>query len=230
MARGASTSCGRISIPPTRCRSRTTSPPRSSCRARQLQRPRSRHTRNPSVKLVANCEHICSSGPDDAIHAAYDKQAEAGHRHARDVPLQLTSRSPRDRPRDMVDHIVEFDRLHQPMKQLLRDFVAKTAGRLRRVARRIRGWSNGKPSKNPRYLQQRPDLAASRARLIWPRSAPAWTARFRRIEPVLLPRQCRAAGRRNNPPDPRSGCRRSRFTTRSTTRNCRSCSWISSAA
>src|SRR5690606_5068806 len=58
----------------------------------------------------------------------------------------------------------------------------------------------GKPSKNPRYLQVRPDLARPRDRYV----AEVGARLYRRIpwpEPVIFPVISVLSGRRNNPPD-----------------------------
>ena len=62
---------------------------------------------------------------------------------------------------------------------------------------------DGKPSKNPRYLQSRPDLRAPRATPTWPRSARGSDREHPRRRARAHSR-CNAvlAGRRNNPPEP----------------------------
>ena len=78
----------------------------------------------------------------------------------------------------MVDHVVEFDRYTEPMKQLLAEFAAdpKAAYVVSSAHPRL---VDGKPSKNPRYLQKRPDLVNPRE-LTWPKSPRGWTAISRR--------------------------------------------------
>jgi hypothetical protein len=58
----------------------------------------------------------------------------------------------------------------------------------------------GKPSKNPRYLQQRPDRTNARATAVAELSA-RLVRRLPSGAPLLLPVEVVAAGRRNNPPD-----------------------------
>ena len=100
--------------------------------------------------------------------------------------------------------MAEFDKYTEPMKDLL--------GRLRRASARLSyvvssahpRMVDGKPSKNPRYLQKRPDLENPRetylaeiaARL--EREIPAGP-------PVHFPVNAVLAGRRNSPPDPEIG-------------------------
>src|SRR6185437_15334240 len=110
---------------------------------------------HPSVKLVENCEQRLFQRPDDAIHRGFDKDAEAdlagpGNFISNFESLTVTQ------ARELVDHIVEFDQYTDPMKKLLRDFAATGRGYVVSSAHpRI---VDGAPSKNPRYLQRRPDL------------------------------------------------------------------------
>ena len=72
---------------------------------------------------------------------------------------------------------------------------------------------DGKPSKNPRYLQQRPDRTNARATA----AADLSSHLVRRLPsgaPLPLPVDVIAAGRRNNPPD--GPCRRCARSTRCT--------------
>jgi hypothetical protein len=154
--------------------------------------------RNPSVKLVANCELMLFQRPDDAIHRGADKQAEA------DIASPSTFLSnwqplTQDEARAIVDHVAEFDRYTEPVKKLLAEFAASEDGGyvVSSAHPRI---VNGHPSKNPRYLQPRPDRVNSRdtyaaeigARL--DRGIPS-------DETVFFPVNAVLPGRRNNPPD-----------------------------
>ena len=108
---GASTSCAPTSTPPRRSRWRTTSPPRWCCRASGSAGPADAIP-NPSVKLVENCESLLFQRPDDAIHRGFDQQAEA------DIASPgtfLSNFEPLDREQAqaLVDHVIEFDRLHR---------------------------------------------------------------------------------------------------------------------
>lgn len=157
---------------------------------------------NPSVKLVTNCEALLFQRPDEAIHRGFDKQAEA------DIASPGTFLSnfeplTREKAQALVDHVVEFDQYTLPMKRLLEDFVKAppcdyvvSSAHARLV--------DGKPSKNPRYLQKRPDRANPRetylaeicARL--DRGVPA-------SEPLHFPVNAVLAGRRQNTADEKIG-------------------------
>ena len=157
---------------------------------------------NASVKLVTNCESLLFQRPDDAIYRGFDKEAE------RDIALPGTFFSNfeplgKEQAQEIVDHLVEFDQYTEPMKRLLRDFVErpKTEFVVSSAHPRI---VDGQPSKNPRYLQLRPDLVNPRngylaeigARLA--REVPS-------DKPLHLPVNAVLAGRRNNPPDLKAG-------------------------
>lgn len=158
--------------------------------------------RNESVKLVNNCEQLLFQRPDDAIYRGFDKEAE------RDIALPgtfLSNFEPLswEQAREIVDHVVEFDQYTEPMKRLLRDFVANpTTGFI--VSSAHPRMVDGQPSKNPRYLQKRPDLVNPRDAYI----AEIGTRLAREIptdEPVYVPVNAVLAGRRNNPPDLKTG-------------------------
>jgi hypothetical protein len=110
---------------------------------------------NRSLKVVANCEEYLFQRPDDAIYRGFDAQAEAdlatpGTFISNFEPLNL------DAARALVDRTTEFDQFSQPMKSLLERFVDAPATEFVVSSAHAR-LVNGKPSKNPRYLQHRPD-------------------------------------------------------------------------
>ena len=155
---------------------------------------------NPSVKLVANCEAQLFQRPDDAIHRGFDKGAEAdiatpGTFLSNFEPLTVAQ------AKVLVEHIVEFDQYTEPMKKLLEDFVkgAETEFVVSSAHPRL---VDGKPSKNPRYLQKRQDWVNARDTYL-----AEIGARLARGVPsdrnVVFPVNAVLAGRRNNPPDPK---------------------------
>lgn len=154
-----------------------------------------------SVKLVENCEQRLFQRPDDAIHRGFDKDAEAdlagpGNFVSNFEPLSVAQ------ARELVDHIVEFDQYTEPMKKLLEDFAATGTGYV--VSSAHPRVVNGSPSKNPRYLQRRPDLVNPLGAYL----AEVGTRLAREIPPehrVYFPVNAVLAGRRNNPPDPNAG-------------------------
>ncbi|RMB57775.1 hypothetical protein [Tessaracoccus antarcticus] len=154
-----------------------------------------------SRKFVTNCERLLFQRPDDAIHRGYDKQAEA------DIASGGTFLSnfqplTRDDAKKLVEDAIAFSKFSPPIQGLIRRsaaggealpkyFVSSAHPRL----------VNGKPSKNPRYLQVRPDLADPQATAIADlathlfRKQPTDTLSAHSVDVV-------AAGRRNNAAEP----------------------------
>jgi hypothetical protein len=153
-----------------------------------------------AVKLVENCEQLLFQRPDDAIQPGVDKQAEAdiagpGVFLSNYEPLDLEG------ARAIIDRIVDFDKYTSPMKVVLESFVERADSRYVVSSPHPR-LVDGKPSKNPRYLQVRPDLVHDRETYL-----EEIGARLDREVPanqrVHFPVNAVLAGRRNNPPDPK---------------------------
>ncbi len=157
---------------------------------------------NQSVKLVENCEQLLFQRPDDAIHRGFDKDAEAdisgeGVFLSNFEPLSL------EQVQAMAGQVVEFDKFTDSMKRLLGDFTTHRRTRFVVSSAHPR-MVNGSPSKNPRYLQRRPDLVNPRGAYL----AEIGTRLAREIpseNPAYFPVNAVLAGRRNNPPDPKTG-------------------------
>jgi phosphoenolpyruvate carboxykinase (diphosphate) len=157
---------------------------------------------NPSLKLVLNCEAFLFQRPDDAIHPGFDAQAEADIASP-DNFLSNFEPLTREQAGALVGHVAEFDKFTEPVQHLFRTFVedGKPAFIVCSAQPRL---VDGHPSKNPRYLQKRPDhvhprethLAEMCARL--DRSIPAENTVHFPVNAVL-------AGRRGNPADPKIG-------------------------
>jgi phosphoenolpyruvate carboxykinase (diphosphate) len=152
----------------------------------------------PSVKFVKNCEQRLFQRPDEAIHPGYDKQTESdfavrGNFFSNYQPLTVKD------AREIVEDAIVFEQFTQPMQQLIRDAAEPGNGTFFVCSARPRV-VDGKPSKNPRYLQLRPDLMNPRDAHL----AEIGT-RLRRRVPLHKPIQCPVnavlPGRRNNPPE-----------------------------
>ena len=154
----------------------------------------------PSVKYVENCEGLLFQRPDDAIVPGYDSTAEA------DIASPgtfLSNFEPLDRAAvtELADDAIALSQFTEPMRELITGFASGTlasdaaylvcSARPRLV--------DGKPSKNPRYLQVRPDLADPVGT-----STAMTSLRLGRglslAEPIPTGVDVVAAGRRNNPP------------------------------
>ena len=153
------------------------------------------------MKLVANCESLLFQRPDDAAIRGFDAQAELdlatpGVFISNFEPLTV------EKARSIVDHVVEFDKYTEPMKRLLEAFARDAGGYA--VSSAHARLVDGKPSKNPRYLERRPDLVDPRKPYLAEISA-----RLDRCVPasgqVHYPVNAVLSGRRNNPPEPKLG-------------------------
>ena len=154
--------------------------------------------KNPAIKFVQNVEYRLFQRPDDAIIRGYDKKTEAdqsrlGNFFSNYQPLTRSEVAALERD------VFRFEQYTAPMQQCLRDFVQSPRSDYLVCSSHPR-LVNGVPSKNPRYLQNRPDLEDPRARYL----AEVRTRFYRRIpldQPVPLPVNAVLAGRRNNPPE-----------------------------
>lgn len=157
---------------------------------------------NPSLKLVANCESRLFQRPDDAIHRGFDLQAESDLAAPDTFITNFEPLNP-DQASQVVNHVVEFDRYSEPMKRLLLDFLERpSAGYV--VSSAHPRMVDGKPSKNPRYLQRRPDLIDHRSTYI----AEIGTRLNQEIDAdcLVLPAvHAVLAGRRTTPAQPEIG-------------------------
>lgn len=154
-----------------------------------------------SRKFVVNCERLLFQRPDDAIHRGYDKQAEADMAKPDNFLSNFEPLTPAD-ARDMVDDAIGFSAFTEPMQQVILTAAALGEGEspgyfVSSANPRLVG---GKPSKNPRYLQLRPDLANPKATA----TADIAVHLFKGVPlsaEVMWPIDVVAAGRRNNPPE-----------------------------
>ena len=109
-----------------------------------------------SVKLVRNCEYRLFQRPDDAIHRGYDKQTELdmagpGNFFSNYEPLS------RAQAWELLNDTIGFEQFTAPIQRLIRA-VAEKGVAPAFVSPHQPRLVDGKPSKNPRYLQVRPDL------------------------------------------------------------------------
>lgn len=158
------------------------------------------YAHHPSVKFIRNCEYRFFQRPDDAIVRGYDKQTERDLSHGGNF---LSNYEPIDRAtaKELVEDSIRFEQYTAPLRDSMLDF-AQGEGRPGYIVScahpRI---VDGKPSKNPRYLQTRADVANAR-----PRHLSETALRlFRRLpsaQPVPTPVNAVLPGRRNNPPEP----------------------------
>lgn len=154
--------------------------------------------KNPSLKIVANCETRLFQRPDDAIHRGYDKQAEADLMSPNTFLSNFEPLTIED-AKKVIQDAINFDRFTKPVQDLIKDFVAKGQDRYFVSSSHPR-LVNGQPCKNPRYLQERPDLVNARAKYIAELGERLW--RFADPEaPIDMPVTAVLSGRRCNPAD-----------------------------
>jgi len=159
---------------------------------------------NPSLKFIKNCEYRLFQRPDDAIVRGYDKHTEHDFSQG---GLFFSNYEPicRDDAGTMVKDAIRFEQFTSPLRKMLSTFV-ESGGSDYVVSSHQPRIVDGKPTKNPRYLQNRPDLEDPRS----PYLAALGARFFRRLEleaPVPMPVNSVLAGRRNNPPDEAAGIR-----------------------
>ncbi|MFM7180388.1 MAG: hypothetical protein ACKO2G_02835 [Verrucomicrobiales bacterium] len=158
----------------------------------------------PSVKFIQNCEYRLFQRPDDAITRGYDKKTEkdfsqGGMFFSNYEPI------PRVDAQAMVRDAIRFEQFTAPMRGMFENFVAASKpGYV--ISTHLPRLVDGKPTENPRYLQNRPDLEDPRAAYL----ATLGKRLFRRLSvdsAVPMSVTSVLAGRRNNPPDPAKGIR-----------------------
>ncbi len=151
-----------------------------------------------SVKLVQNCEYRLFQRPDDAIIPGYDKQTEInmardGNFMANFEPLDAAKLSA------IVEDVLTFSKFTAPMATLLTEAYQEQVPYV--VSSAHPRLVDGKPSKNPRYLEVRADLINPVRKYI-----AEMGARLHRKIPmdkaVIHPVNAVLSGRRNNPPEP----------------------------
>ena len=154
------------------------------------------HDQAGSVKLTHNCETRLFQRPDDAIVPGYDKQTEADMARS-DNFLANYEPLAGDSLAAEVEDVMSLDGYTPPLRELL--LAATRAGQIVASSARPR-LVDGKPSRNPRYLQLRPDIAnpmrkyAAETGMRFHRKLPADTPVCVSVDAVL-------SGRRNNPPE-----------------------------
>ena len=158
----------------------------------------------PSLKFVHNCEYRLFQRPDDAVHRGYDHQTESdfarsGTFFSNYEPLTAAQ------ARELIEDAIGFDEFTAPMQELIK--TAAAGGRPEFfVSCAHPRLVDGILSKNPRYLQTRPDLLNLRESHV----AEVGLRLMRRVpvgRPVPTPVSAVLAGRRNNPADPAAGIR-----------------------
>jgi hypothetical protein len=156
-----------------------------------------------SVKFVENCEYRLFQRPDDAIHRGLDKQTEADLTRS-DNFLSNYEPLTRDDVDQMTKYVIDFDAFSPPMQELLRSFEQSDDKFV--VCSAMPREIDGRFSKNPRYLQNRPDLGRPFDRFVAERGVRLWRG-IAVDQPLHIPVNAVLFGRRNNPADLANGIR-----------------------
>lgn len=157
-----------------------------------------------SVKFIQNCEYRFFQRPDDAIIRGYDKHAEAdlartGNFISNFEPLK------KEDAEAIIEDAIGFYQFTQPMQDLVKSaqetekptyFVSSAHPRI----------VDGKPTKNPRYLEIRPDLINERACHLEEMSM-RLHRKLDKTHPLYSVVDAVVPGRRNNPADAHAGIR-----------------------
>ncbi|MGB1127441.1 MAG: hypothetical protein ACPG3X_03605 [Opitutales bacterium] len=158
--------------------------------------------KQPSSKFVHNCEYRFFQRPDDAVIRGYDKQAEAD---LSSFGAFLSNYEPlgHEFAQNEREDAIRFGQYTEPMQGMINDFADQKSPDYYCTNAYPR-MVDGKPTKNPRYLQVRPDLKSPRDNYL----ADISTRLYRRQAahtPLLRPVTSILPGRRNNPAEPESG-------------------------
>jgi hypothetical protein len=156
---------------------------------------------NDSFKFSVNCEYRLFQRPDDAIHPGLDRQTELDMSRPDSFLSNYEPLGP-EKVQALVDRITEFDKFTQPMQDMLSSAAGKETVACSAYPRLV----DGKPSKNPRYLQIRPDLQRPEVRYIAERGM-RLARGIASGDPLPVPVGAVLIGRRNNPPDREAGIR-----------------------
>jgi len=160
------------------------------------------YARYPSLKISQNCEWRLFQRPDDAILPGYDKQTEidmssSGLFCSNFHPLKA------EEMQRATEELYFFDLFTPPMQQHMMDATKSSGMNICSAKPRM---VDGAPTKNPRYLQVRPDVTKPRDRYL----AELGARLYRRIpvdDACVFPVAGVLGGRRNNPPDELNGAK-----------------------
>ena len=150
-----------------------------------------------SAKFVHNCEYRLFQRPDDAIHRGFDKQTEKDLSRPGNFISNFQCLDEKD-AKDQISKTLTFDQYTDPMRDLILSASGKEGEASQFVSSANPRIVDGKPTKNPRYLQTRPDLFDPKSVYL----ALAGTRLRRKLNhkhSVLYPVRSVLPGRRNNP-------------------------------
>jgi hypothetical protein len=156
---------------------------------------------NDSFKFVVNCEYRFFQRPDEAVNKGYDKQAE---RDLSSNNLFATNYEPLTKAdvKEIKDDAMGYIAYTDPVKKHIKDFLkgddeyCVLSSETRIV--------NGRPSKNPRYLEHRSDFMEPTKTYLSDIGV-RFSRRIPLGQPIPMPVNSILPGRRNNPPGEEKG-------------------------
>lgn len=154
--------------------------------------------KKPSLKFSQNCEFRLFQRPDEAVHRGFDKTTELdmskpGNFISNFAPLT------RVEVKSIVEDTIGFQKFSEPIQKLLTDFLEANSPEYCVSSAHAR-IVDGKPTANPRYLQDSQEITNTRQYHVasmatrMARKLPADAAVHTPVNAVLC-------GRRNNAPD-----------------------------
>ncbi len=167
-----------------------------------------------SVKILENCEARLFQRPDEAINRGMDKQTELDMSQPNNF---LSNYEPisRQQAEELAQDTLGLYAYTEPIRNCLLEFLAepestadsKNDPRFEFIAlpshpRLV----DGKPTKNPRYLQLRPDVSSPKKTFISKLGVRLYN-NLGENSPLVYPVDAVLGGRRNNPPDYNAGIR-----------------------
>ncbi|HRK62420.1 MAG TPA: hypothetical protein PLY88_07735 [Candidatus Omnitrophota bacterium] len=158
--------------------------------------------KNPSVKVVTNCEYRLFQRPDDAIIRGYDKQAELDLSSPNTF---LSNYEPLTKKgvHEVIEDAMGYDSYTDSVKNMLNEFAKNDQPEYASAPSHPR-IVDGKPTKNPRYLQTRLDVTNPKVKYLCELGTRI-ARKVPPVQPVTFTVNAILAGRRNNPPEPKHG-------------------------
>jgi hypothetical protein len=158
------------------------------------------YSRYPSLKISQNCEWRLFQRPDDAIHPGFDKQTEID---MASPGLFCSNFEPID-PETMKSYMEELYFYYLFTDPMQKHMMDSANGEGKNICSAKPRMVAGQPTKNPRYLQVRPDVTMPKDRYL----AELGARLYRHLsveQPCVFPVVGVLSGRRNNPPDELNG-------------------------
>ena len=150
-----------------------------------------------SAKFVHNCEYRLFQRPDDAIHRGFDKQTEKDLSREGNFISNFECLDQED-AKEQISKTLTFEKYTHPMQKLIKSSADKNGKESQFVSSANPRIVDGKPTKNPRYLQTRPDLFNPKS-VHLALSGTRLRRKLSHKHSVLYPVRSVLPGRRNNP-------------------------------